>query len=133
MNNKSIRPDRRHVRRWNVMWPATLVCEGKEYPCTILDLSEFGARIEARGIAYGPSLVKLQSERFGSIDGRVQWARGTAAGLRFEYAPEAVFQVLKPIVPGLGRREKTARAPAPTPSFRAGFGRLPRARVVAVS
>ena len=112
------------------MWPATLVCEGEEYPCTILDLSEFGARIEARGIAFGPSLVKLQSERFGSIEGRVQWARGTAARLRFEYAPQAVFQVLKPIVPGLGRREKTVSAPAPTPSFRAGFGRLPRGRAL---
>jgi hypothetical protein len=115
------------------MWPATLVCEGQEYPCTILDLSEFGARVEARGLRYGPSLVKLQSERFGCLEGRVQWARGSAAGLRFECAPEAVLQVLKPIVPGLGRREKSVSMPAPTPSFRSGFGRVPCLRALAAA
>ena len=99
------RPDRRRVRRWNVLWPATVTIEGRDYPCTIRDLSEFGARIEALGVRYGPVLANLQSANFGSLEGLILWARGADAGLQFEMAPEAVMRLLKPIVPGLGRRE----------------------------
>lgn len=118
-------PDRRRARRWNVMWPATLAIEGHEYPCTIVDLSELGARIEVRGLYFGPSLANLRSQRFGSLECRVQWARGVEAGIRFEAAPEAVMLVLKPAVPGLGRREKLADIPPPVPARRS-FGRLAR-------
>lgn len=107
------------------MWPATLVVEGHEYPCTILDLSEVGARIEARGLPYGPSLAKLRSQRFGELECRVQWARGVEAGLRFEAAPEFVTHALKPVVPGLGRPERVVVAPSPIPARRS-FGRLAR-------
>jgi hypothetical protein len=118
MNNKNLRPDRRRVRRWNVMWPATLTIEGHEYRCTIMDLSEFGARIEVRGLQHGSSSAKLHSERFGHLDGRLQWARGAEAGLRFEAAPEAVMLLLKPIVPGMGRRDKALHTPPPVPQRR---------------
>ncbi len=125
MHYEKSRPDRRCARRWNVIWPATLAIEGHEYPCTIVDLSEFGARIEARGLAYGPSLANLRSQRFGSLECRVQWARGVEAGIRFEAAPEAVMLVLKPVVPGLVRREKVADIPPPA-AARRSFGRLSR-------
>lgn len=119
------RPDRRSVRRWNVMWPATLTIEGRDHPCTILDLSEFGARIEARGIQFGPSLAELQAECFGSLDARIQWARGAEAGLRFEAAPEAVMNILRPLVPGMGRRTKAIVTPEPV-AARRSFARLVR-------
>ena len=109
------RPDRRCVRRWNVLWPATVTIEGRDYPCTILDLSELGARIEAHGVPYGPVPATLQSERFGSLEGRIHWARGAGAGLRFEAAPEAVMQLLKPLVPGLGRRTNAIEPPPAVP------------------
>lgn len=98
------RPDRRRVRRWNVLWPATLKVAGRDYACTIMDLSELGARIEAHGIRYEPIRAELNSQRFGSLAGYVRWAQGGHAGLQFEAAAEAVLQVLKPVVPGLGRR-----------------------------
>lgn len=117
------RPDRRSARRWNVMWPATITIEGRDYPCTILDLSEFGARIEARGVQFGPSLAELQAERFGYLAARIQWARGAEAGLRFEVAPEDVMNVLRPLVPGLGRRAKVNPEPV---AARRSFARLVR-------
>lgn len=119
------RPDRRRVRRWNVMWPATLAIEGRDYPCTIRDLSEFGARIEARGVQFGPSLAELQSERFGCLAARIQWARGAEAGLRFEAAAEDVMRVLRPVVPGLARRAKAPATPEPV-AARRSFARLVR-------
>ena len=117
--------DRRRVRRWNVMWPATLTIEGRDYPCTILDLSEFGARIQARGVPFGPSLAELQADRFDSLAARIQWARGAEAGLRFEAAPEVVMCTLRPLVPGMGRRAKVQATPEPLVARRS-FARLVR-------
>lgn len=119
------RPDRRRARRWNVMWPATLTIEGRDYPCTILDLSESGARIQARGLQFGPSLAELQADRFGCLAARIQWARGAEAGLRFEAAPEDVVRTLRPLVPGMGRRAKVQVTPEPV-AARRSFGRLVR-------
>lgn len=107
------RPDRRRVRRWNVLWPATLKIAGRDYLCTIMDLSELGARVEALGIQYAPMRAELNSDQFGSLAGYFRWARGAHAGLQFEAAAEAVLQVLKPVVPGLGRRERAASMQAP--------------------
>lgn len=128
MSYEKLRPDRRCVRRWNVMWPAKLVIDEHEYPCTIMDLSEFGARIEVRGLQHEPFVATLQSERFGHLECRVQWARGAEAGLRFEATREAIMQLLKPIVPGLGRREKVADAPPPVPQRRS-LGRMIREKL----
>jgi hypothetical protein len=109
------------------MWPGTLTIEGQAYACTILDLSESGARIEARGVQFGPSLAKLESERFGCLEARIQWARGAEAGLHFEAESAAVLERLKPVVPGMGRREKTLAAQPPVLARRS-FGRLVRVK-----
>jgi hypothetical protein len=123
MYQQKSRPDRRGVRRWHVMWPATLSIEGRTYPCTILDLSQHGARIEAHGVQFGPSLATLHSDLFGPLECRIQWARGFGAGVRFQAAPADVLRVLQPIVPGLGRREKVA---VPQPEVHRSFGRIVR-------
>jgi hypothetical protein len=114
MYYEKARPDRRRARRWNVIWPAKLFVDEQEYSCTILDLSEYGARIESHARLSGPSLAKLASDRFGCLEGRVRWTRGRGAGLRFEAPPEDVLQLLKRVVPGLGRREQ-ADADPPSP------------------
>ena len=119
------RHERRDARRWVVMWPATLTIEGRDYPCTIRDISESGARIEARGVQFGPSLAELQSERFGCLEARIQWARGAEAGLRFEASAEDVVGILRPLVPGMARREKVVATPPPAGNRRS-FGRLIR-------
>lgn len=126
------RPDRRRVRRWNVLWPAVLKIEGRDYPCTIIDLSEFGARVEAPGIHYAPLRAELSSRHFGSLAGYFRWARGAHAGLQFEAAADAVMQVLKPVVPGMGRRDSAA-TPTPQVNESGPSGRLARLRSVFAS
>jgi len=130
MYPQKLRPDRRSARRWNVMWPATLTIKGREFP--VHDPRSFGcgARIEARGVHYGPSLAKLRSERFGCLEARIQWARGAEAGLRFEIEPASVLERLKPVVPGMGRREKVSPVSVAPPATIAqrSFGRLVRAK-----
>ena len=114
----SSRPNRRNGRRWNVMWPAVLVVEGKGYACTIIDVSHSGARLDVYGLHFEPKKATLQCERFGSLESRLQWVRGGQAGIRFELTGAEVVDILKTVVPGMGRRDMPARA------RRATFGRL---------
>lgn len=99
------RPNWRRSRRWSIMWPATVVApDGYQYQCTILDISEWGARVESEFSPVPIMKMKLQCYRFGSISGNVVWTRGKTAGIRFDVAPAEVAAVLKSIVPGLDRR-----------------------------
>ena len=41
--------------------------ERREHPCMILDFCELGARVEAQGINFGPSLVTIRYEHFGAL------------------------------------------------------------------
>ncbi len=106
-------------RRWNVMWPATLEIEGRALPCTILDLSRTGARVEGLGLRDTKAVAKLQCEQFGTLEVSVKWARGTKAGLRFARPSAEIMEILQKVVPGIGRRE----APPVVPAHRAQFGR----------
>lgn len=111
-------------RRWNVVWPASIAIEGKVFPCTILDLSATGARIEGYGLRAVPTATVLGCEKFGSLTARVKWVRGGRAGLRFERPAAEIMEILHDVVPGMGRRE----APPPARPQRAAFGRRRLAR-----
>ena len=120
------RPKRRRSRRWHVTWPAVVAYGDQQYPCTILDISEWGARIES---LFSPLLrmpMRLQCDKFGSLVGELIWTRGKMAGMRFHISPAEVVRLLKPAVPWLDRRGQAAlltegrRAPRPC------FGRMPR-------
>ncbi len=120
MSTETTRANRRFGgRRWNVVWPASFVVEGQEYPCTILDLSRTGARIEGYGLRMVTSQTTLRCEHLGSLEARVKWVRGNKAGLRFERLSAEIMEILQRVVPGIGRREA---APAAQPQ-RASFGR----------
>ena len=126
MQSTIARADRRcGGRRWNVMWPAILIVEGRGFDCTILDLSQTGARIDVYGLRCGPVRASLQCERFGTLDAHLKWVRAGKAGLRFERSPAEVVDLLKTVVPGMGRRE----TPRSARSTRSTFGRrrLPEA------
>jgi hypothetical protein len=113
------RPGRRVARRWNVAWPASFVIDGQCYPCTILDLSATGARIEGYGLRPVASVTTLRCDNFGELAARVKWVRGNRAGLRFERPAAEVKEILQRLLPGMGRRE----APSAAAPKRAGFGR----------
>ena len=114
------RPDRRIRRRWNVMWPATLEVAGQGHACTILDLSETGAKLDCTGLRFESGLVTLKSQNFGGLGAKLQWVRNGQAGIRWDKTPAEIVEILKPLVPGMGRRA-VARATRPA---RAAFGRL---------
>lgn len=120
MGYENMRPSRRNGRRWNVMWPATIVVEGRTYPCTILDLSRSGARLGSYGQGCAGAPVQLQCGQFGTLTAKLQWVRGGGAGVRFEKPPAEIIEILRNVVPGMGRQE-VARATRPQ---RAAFGRL---------
>jgi hypothetical protein len=117
------RANRRRCRRWNVIWPAVVSHGDRQYPCTILDISERGARVEGLAGSLPKAAVKLQCERFGSLEGWLIWTRGKVAGIGFAAAPAEIVRVLKPVVPGLDRRDLAALAPAPRTPPRPAFGR----------
>lgn len=112
------RSNRRNGRRWNVQWPAVLVVEGAGYACTILDLSHSGARLDAYGLRFKPTKCTLKCEQFGQLEARLKWVRDGRAGIRFEHTAAEVIEILKHVVPGMGRRD------VPVRQRRATFGRL---------
>ena len=91
------------------MWPATIIAPDQyQYQCTILDISEGGARVES-GFSPIPKMrMNLQCYRFGTLAGEVVWTRGKMAGIRFDAIPAEALLLLKSIVPGLGRQRKAA-------------------------
>ena len=106
------------------MWQATLVPQQKEYPCTILDVSEMGARIDARDVELCPSLVTIRCERFGALNGWLLWSRGGKAGIRIEQSADEVFQLFNEVDPRLGRKH-LSDAPTVPRVHRQHFRRLP--------
>lgn len=121
------RPSRRRTRRWNVMWPAVVTHGDRQFPCTILDISELGARLESLSGPLPKAAMTLQCDRFGSLDGRLLWTRGKTAGLKFDMCPTEVAKMLKPMVPGLDRRDRVVRLAAAKPAAKPLFGRKPPA------
>ncbi|MGH7004184.1 MAG: PilZ domain-containing protein [Alphaproteobacteria bacterium] len=116
--------NRRRSRRCSIMWPATIENGAQTTPCTILDLSDKGARVEVSGTLPPRSRVNLQCERFGDLHGVVIWSRGTTVGVRFNLPAADIVRLLTPLVPGLGRRMP---APDPPDEDRQFFGRKSRA------
>lgn len=108
------------------MWTGVLVHSDTEYPCTVLDISELGARVEVTKVPARPSLVKLRCPQFGTLEGWLLWSRGEKAGIRFHLPPSEVFERLKAVVPGLGRKNPAKLPAAETASTRPAFGRVPR-------
>jgi hypothetical protein len=121
-----MRPSRRGTRRWSILWPAVLIREGTEEACTVLDISEYGARIEASGTAGALGEATLQCPQFGDIPGVVVWWRARQAGMRFHLSPAEVFDRLKAAVPGLNRKDPTLLTGARSGAPRSSFGRMPK-------
>ena len=121
-----MRLGRRSVRRWNIMWAGVLVHADNEYPCTVLDISELGAKVEVAKVPVRPSHVKLRCQQFGTLEGWLLWSRGEKAGIRFSSPPPEVFDRLKTAVPGLGRKKRAQPLAAVSSFQRRSFGRLPR-------
>ena len=116
--------NRRRMRRSNIMWPAALSDGTQNLPCTIVDVSDKGARLEMPYPVAARARVTIQCAQFGSLDGVVMWRRGSAVGVRFNLAGDEILRILAPLVPGIGRRVPAIPAPDTTPPpAREAFGR----------
>lgn len=104
------------------MWPAVVSCDARQFPCTLLDISERGARVESLTVELPRSSIKLQCEHFGILEGWVIWTKGKVAGIGFKAAPAEIARFLKPVVPGLDRQDRAAQLP-PLKAPRQFFGR----------
>ena len=98
--------NRRHKKRWAVTWPARLIQGPCEWPCTILNISDRGAKLEINGeIAPGAPVV-LSCKKFGHLHGYLKWRRGVRAGVAFEASPAEVAAVLEPALPGIDQSDQ---------------------------
>jgi hypothetical protein len=72
-------------RRWKTNWPAELVSPAGRVPCTVLDISSWGAQLRFDGtvVAAAKSRVWLNIECVGTIGADIVWRRDNVLGLQF--------------------------------------------------
>ena len=95
----------RRAKRITVNWPAILMEGGKRSVCTILNISNSGAKLRTDSAAARGSGVGLLSDRFGGLDATVTWCKGDAVGIRFNDPPERVAAKLRPLLGDVEKRE----------------------------
>lgn len=89
------------AQRWASDHPARLILAGGSVPVRIVNVSQYGARLEGAGIelARGQKVeVELGRERLAAS---VRWARDGGLGLRFDAALDAQVLALIRGRPGL--------------------------------
>jgi hypothetical protein len=102
---------RRHKRR-SGMWGAEIeTAQGNRVDCTVLDLSDGGAKLLLKQPVAVGKIVTLIGNRIGSRGGRIAWAIGTRVGLEFIDAATAVVSIA-----GASAEIDIARDPAPGPT-----------------
>src|SRR5258706_13010936 len=74
---------RRASARVDVNWPALLLAGRNRTPCSIVNVSRGGAKIQAPSPASDASHVILVCRKFGSLEGLVVWRNADYAGVRF--------------------------------------------------
>lgn len=106
----------RRVERHGVVLPARVrTCTGFLDKVTIVDLSEWGCRVESRGLALRKGdLVVVRPEGIEGICARVCWVHGDEAGIEFDRP------LYGPVVEHLVREHWhfLARSAAPGPALR---------------
>lgn len=91
MSQNNIRPLRRPEnvlaapgRRWKTNMPAELSSPAGSVPCTVLDISSWGAQLRVdQALPQQPQRVSLTLEAFGTIAAEIVWQRENAVGVQF--------------------------------------------------
>jgi hypothetical protein len=71
-------------RRWKANWPAELKVDDRCVPCTVLDISSWGAQMEMDVAPEENSRVSLVIDTVGAITGAVVWRRDRRIGMQFD-------------------------------------------------
>jgi len=87
--------DNRKFERTAVLWSGSLVCEGQEIDCQIVNVSPAGAmvRVENPEICKNKPVV-LRCPRFGELSGEVTWRQDNEVGVEFSDSEQVVSQKL---------------------------------------
>ena len=90
---------RRKAYRRSVSWQVVVLAGLDRVPAEIVDVTELGAKIISAKEMPAVSSVIIVSERLGSLDARVVWRNGHAAGLEFteDEADEKILPLLESI------------------------------------
>jgi hypothetical protein len=118
----SPRANRRRAKRVVVAWPALVIQGQCRWSCTILNISERGAKLDISGTLATDSTMILSSPRFGDLAARLKWRKARHAGLEFLEGVTEVRSALKGLLPSMENQAPQWEAPAPsmtptTPTF----------------
>ena len=83
---KSLHERRLHSRQ-AVCWAGRILHGSGEEPCTVLDFSPGGAKIESEMTITKGSMVRLRLTEEGEFAGTVAWISAQRMGLRFRHLP----------------------------------------------
>jgi hypothetical protein len=84
----------RRTKRMAIHWPTTLLQGDRRRPCTIVDVSRSGARIQLTEPLAAHSRITLLDDRVGSLEAAVKWCRGDLCGVEFlQPAPEVAAKL----------------------------------------
>lgn len=86
--------DARRMPRIELRCPALLEADGRREFVTVENLSDGGARIQARSVLAAQQPIVLTLDGFRPLEGSVRWTRTGTAGIAFE--PEVPWQELMP-------------------------------------
>ena len=87
--------ERRKWMRFTLPHPEELVlkAEGKEYPCSLKEISLGGARIEFKADVPPPAEVEIRHAVAGKLHGDCRWHAETEMGVEFDQS-EAVIDLV---------------------------------------
>lgn len=81
------RHERRCHSRLDVGWAGRILHGDGEEPCTVLDFSPGGAKIESERTFSKDTLIRLRMTEEGEFAGTVAWISARLMGLRFRHLP----------------------------------------------
>jgi len=82
--------DRRDEARSALVWAALLVTEAGSFPCTIVDISRHGAKLQLAAPILSRQPVEIIIEALGSLGVELTWQMDDMMGVRFTAPPAQV-------------------------------------------
>jgi hypothetical protein len=97
--------DNRRFHRTTVLWPASLVHDGRALDCVIFNISANGAKVITKVQFPEKAAVILRSVRFGELSGEIVWSSPSAIGIRFMATPQDVAKAMGDSLPLLPAKD----------------------------
>jgi len=86
---------RRKFERTTVLWSGSLVCEGQDVECVIVNVSPGGAMVRVENPAACKKSVVLRCPRFGELSGEITWRQDKELGIEFQDSEQVVAKKME--------------------------------------